>query len=149
MDPLHYPIAGSISYTMDDFQTSLEQGDGDDEGDSVDLADDIDTDEDRAGVFQSVASILGDGPATMGWKNQIRQRMETSYHLLMKALSSYLMFFILMWCRINMLPYLQRDFQKLQHIYFLILTTTIQNAVPFPILLPCIWTGHFYFERRC
>jgi hypothetical protein len=122
MDPLHYPIAGSISYTMDDFQTSLEQGDGDDEEDSDD---DIDTYEDRVGVFQSVARNLGDGPTTTGWKNQIRQRMETSYHLLMKALSSYLMLFILMWCRINMLPYLQRDFQKLQHIYFLILTTTI------------------------
>jgi len=61
MNPLHYPIAGSISYTMDDFQTSLEQGDGDDEEDSVDVVDGVDTDEDRAGVFQSVARIPGDG----------------------------------------------------------------------------------------
>ena len=46
---------------MDDFLTSLEQGDGDDEEDSVDVVDGVDTDEDRAGVFQSVARTLGDG----------------------------------------------------------------------------------------
>jgi hypothetical protein len=50
MDQLHYPIAGSISYTMDDFQTSLEQVDEDDEEDSVDVAEGVDIDEDRVGV---------------------------------------------------------------------------------------------------
>ena len=116
MDHLHYPIAGSISYTMDDFQTSLEQGDGDDEEDLVDMADDVDTDEDRAGVSPSVTRTLGGGS---------KQRMETSYHLLMIALLSYLMLFILMRCKINMLLHLQRDFQKLQHTIFLFLTATI------------------------
>jgi hypothetical protein len=61
MDQLHYPIAGSISYTMDDFQTYLEQGDEDDEEDSVDVADGVDTDEDRAGVSPSVTRTLGGG----------------------------------------------------------------------------------------
>ena len=116
MEHLHYPIAGSISYTVDDFQTSLEQGDGDDEEDSVDVADDADTYKDRTDVSPSVTRTLGGGS---------KQRMETSYHLLMIALLSYLMLFILMWCRINMLPYLQRDFQKLRHTLFLILTAAI------------------------
>jgi hypothetical protein len=116
MDHLHYPIAGSISYTMDDFQTSLEQGDGDDEEDLVDMADDVDTDEDIAGVSPSVTMTLGGGS---------KQRMETSYHLLMIALLSYLMLFILMRCKINMLLHLQRDFQKLQHTIFLFLTAAI------------------------
>jgi hypothetical protein len=101
---------------MDDFQTSLEQGDGDDEEDLVDVADDVDTDEDRAGVSPSVTRTLGGGS---------KQRMETSYHLLMIALLSYLMLFILMRCKINMLLHLQRDFQKLQHTIFLFLTATI------------------------
>jgi hypothetical protein len=67
MDQLHYPIAGSISYTMDDFQTSLEQGDEDDEEDSVDVGDGVDTDEDRADVAPSVTRTLGGGSS--GWEN--------------------------------------------------------------------------------
>jgi hypothetical protein len=61
MDQLHYPIAGSISYTMDDFQTSLEQGVEDDEEDSVDVGDGVDTDEDRADVAPSVTRTLRGG----------------------------------------------------------------------------------------
>ncbi|KAJ6897620.1 hypothetical protein NC652_024423 [Populus alba x Populus x berolinensis] len=57
----------------------------DDEQDSIDLADDVDTygggeekdvadDKDRAGMYQSQGLL---GTAASGWKNQIRQRMET------------------------------------------------------------------------
>jgi len=61
MEHLHYPIVGSISYTVDDFQTSLEQGDGDDEEDSVDVADDADIYKDKTYVSPSVTRTLEGG----------------------------------------------------------------------------------------
>ncbi|KAJ6864002.1 hypothetical protein NC651_034735 [Populus alba x Populus x berolinensis] len=75
-----------ISATAFDFIASFVSYTTDDEQDSIDLADDVDTygggeeeedvadDKDRAGVYQSQGLL---GTAASGWKNQIWQRVET------------------------------------------------------------------------